>query len=71
MIVDQAEEDVEMVQDPFLEAGVSIPLDMRYQEAETPAENREKIQGSQLDLDKKEEKENNISPPTITIASDN
>ena len=25
MIVDQAEEDVEMAQDPFLEAGISIP----------------------------------------------
>ena len=32
MIVDQAEEDCEVVQDPFLEAGITIPSDLPYQD---------------------------------------
>ena len=32
MIVDQAEEDCEVVQDPFLEAGSTIPSDLPYQD---------------------------------------
>ena len=32
MIVDQAEEDCEVVQDPFLEAGITIPTDLPYQD---------------------------------------
>ena len=32
MIVDQAEEDCEVVQDPFLEAGIAIPADLPYQD---------------------------------------
>ena len=35
MIVDQAEEDCEVVQDPFLEAGITIPSDLPYQD-QTP-----------------------------------
>ena len=31
-IVDQAEEDCEVVQDPFLEAGSTIPSDLPYQD---------------------------------------
>ena len=31
-IVDQAEEDCEVVQDPFLEAGITIPSDLPYQD---------------------------------------
>ena len=30
MIVDEAEEDLELVQDPFLEAGISIPPELPY-----------------------------------------
>ena len=32
LIVDQAEDDCEVVQDPFLEAGIAIPSDLPYQE---------------------------------------
>ena len=32
MIVDQAEDDCEIVQDPFLEAGIAIPSDLPYQD---------------------------------------
>ena len=32
LIVDQAEEDCEVVQDPFLEAGITIPSDLPYQD---------------------------------------
>ena len=32
LIVDQAEEDCEVVQDPFLEAGIAIPADLPYQD---------------------------------------
>ena len=32
MIVDQAEDDIEVVNDPFLEAGIQIPSDLPYQE---------------------------------------
>ena len=32
LIVDQAEEDCEVVQDPFLEAGSTIPSDLPYQD---------------------------------------
>ena len=35
LIVDQAEEDCEVVQDPFLEAGITIPSDLPYQD-QTP-----------------------------------
>ena len=31
MICDQAEEDAEIVGDPFLEAGIKIPSDLPYQ----------------------------------------
>ena len=30
MIVDEAEADLEMAEDPFLEAGISIPEDLPY-----------------------------------------
>ena len=32
MIFDQAEEDCEVVQDPFLEAGITIPSHLPYQD---------------------------------------
>ena len=33
MIVDDAESDIEMVKDPFLEAGIDIPEELPYQES--------------------------------------
>ena len=45
MIVDQAEEDCEVVQDPFLEAGITIPSDLPYQDKSAEKDNIElKIQ---------------------------
>ena len=41
MIVDQAEEDCEVVQDPFLEAGITIPSDLPYQD-QTPEKRDQK-----------------------------
>ena len=32
MIVDQAEDDIEVVKDPFLEAGIQIPSDLPNQD---------------------------------------
>ena len=44
-IVDQAEEDCEVVQDPFLEAGSTIPSDLPYQDKSAEKDNIElKIQ---------------------------
>ena len=33
MIVDEADTDIEMVKDPFLEAGIDIPKELPYQES--------------------------------------
>ena len=33
MIVDEADTDIEMVKDPFLEAGIDIPEELPYQES--------------------------------------
>ena len=33
MIVDEADSDIEMVKDPFLEAGIDIPEELPYQES--------------------------------------
>ena len=33
MIVDESDSDIEMVQDPFLEAGIDIPEELPYQES--------------------------------------
>ena len=33
MIVDESDSDIEMVQDPFLEAGIDIPQELPYQES--------------------------------------
>ena len=35
MIVDQAEEDTDLVSDPFLEAGINISSDLPYQEKDS------------------------------------
>ena len=68
--MDQAEEDVEMAQDPFLEAGVTIPPDMPYQDKEERKDQDEKFKSSTVDLEKKVQEEHVISPPTVTITSD-
>ena len=59
-----------MAQDPFLEAGVSIPLDMPYHDNEPQKENKEYPKSSQVNLDNKEEKSINPLPPTIEISND-
>ena len=59
-----------MAQDPFLEAGVSIPPEMPYQDKEFQPENKENLKSSQVNLDNKEEKSINSSPPTVEISND-
>ena len=70
MIVDQAEADVEMVQDPFLEAGISIPLERPYQDKDPQKENEENLKSSQVNVDNKEDKLINHLQPTIEISKD-
>ena len=62
MIVDQAEEDVEMSQDPFLEAGISIPVSMPYQPKDEVKQNVEKTKDSTYNNDKKEDIKISIAP---------
>ena len=67
MIVDQAEEDVEMSQDPFLEAGISIPESMPYQPKDVVKQNVEKAKDSKdsiQNVDKKEDIKISIAPPS-------
>ena len=48
LIVDQAEEDCEVVQDPFLEAGITIPSDLPYQDK--PAEKNDQKDNIELKI---------------------
>ena len=54
MIVDQAEEDCEVVQDPFLEAGITIPSDLPYQDKS--AEKRDQKDSIELKIQLDREK---------------
>ena len=42
MIVDDADADMEMAQDPFLEAGIAIPAELPYQD-ESQRENSARL----------------------------
>lgn len=70
MIVDQAEEDVEMSQDPFLEAGVTKPPTMVNQE--NGSQNPKKQNGGnfQANLTRKNEESSCVSPISIEISDD-
>ena len=73
--MDQAEEDCEMVQDPFLEAGIAIPLELPYQDKvpkeEDQKENKERTPVISSDLDKNEKKCDDISLITINVTNNN
>ena len=47
MIVDQAEEDADLVSDPFLAAGIIIPPDLPYQEKNSK-EDDEKVKKEEI-----------------------
>ena len=70
MIVDQAEEDFEMAQDPFLEAGVSIPPEMPYQDKVPQNEKKQNLNSSRVNLENAEEKSIDLLPPNIEIMND-
>ena len=63
--MDQAEEDVEMSQDPFLEAGILIPETMPYQPKDEVKQNVDMPKDqtdSNQNLDKKEDIKISIVP---------
>ena len=63
LIVDQAEEDVEMSQDPFLEAGISIPETIPYQPKTEVKQNNDSLRDlkdSNPNIDPKEDVKINI-----------
>ena len=72
LIVDQAEEDAEVVDDPFLEAGITIPTDLPYQTKSTEKmgekERKEEKRDSKSNM---VENEDAILMNTIDIASSN
>ena len=69
LIVDQAEEDCEMVQDPFLEAGIAIPSELPYQDKVPKNDDQKDNQGQTAifppNLDNNEKNDDNISLITI------
>ena len=68
MIVDQAEEDVEMSEDPFLEAGVTKPPTMANQENES--QNPKKQNGGNFQADPTRKNQSCASPISIEISDD-
>ena len=74
MIVDQAEEDVEMSQDPFLEAGISIPETIPYQpktEVKQDTDTLRDLKDSNPNIDPKEDVKINILKVKIVENAEN
>ena len=74
MIVDQAEEDVEMSQDPFLEAGISIPETIPYQPKTEVKQNNDSLRDlkdSNPNIDPKEDVKINILKIKIVENAEN
>ena len=72
MIVDQAEDDAEIVQDPFLEAGIVIPTDQPYQDkvAELKGKKESKIE-KRASRSNEAEKEEVIPLDTVNVPGSN
>ena len=72
MIVDQAEDDCEVVQDPFLEAGIAIPSDLPYQDkVNEKEEQKDDIKIKKASKTIVVENDANIPLPTINVSNRN
>ena len=72
LIIDQAEEDAEVVVDPFLDAGITVPTDLPYQTK--PAEimsEKERKEEKRISKSNMTENEDAILMDTINIANTN
>ena len=61
MIVDQAEEDADLVSDPFLAAGIIIPSDLPYQETNSK-EDDEKVKKEEIKSYSSKTNEEEVAP---------